>query len=399
MKISDFDYSLPECLIAQKPKKSREKSRFLIYDSKTDQISHQHFVDLIKHINHGDLIVVNNTKVFPVRLIGQKESGGKIEVLLLNQVGNNWKCLIGGKVKKGQEIVFDSHSERSEEFLSLSENSHSLLKSERPRSRRREILRHFIPQDDTKTIAKIISKNQKEAIIKFNNSGKKLLNIIEEIGKTPIPPYIIKKIKNQKSKIKINENYFRRQYQTVYAKNGFSSAAPTAGLHFSEAQVSGLKKQGIKFAEICLNVGLGTFAPIDQDNIKKGKLHFENFTVPYSTIKKIKETKKSGGKVIAVGTTTVRTLESIGTRLPKIKKFYSGKTDLFIRPGFQFKIVDELITNFHLPKSSLMMLVAAFIEHKTLKSNYGRKKLLELYETAVEEKYRFYSFGDAMMVK
>jgi len=352
MKINDFNYHLPKKLIAQGPVKSRDKSRFLIYDSKKDSIYHQRFFDLVNFVNPGDLIVINSTKVFPARLIGKKETGGKIELLLLNQVGKNWKVLIGGSIKKDQRIV-------------LGRDLNAL----------------------------ILDQKGKEKIAKFNKSGDNLLETINKIGKMPIPPYI----KNTK----LNESNLKKQYQTIYAKNGFSSAAPTAGMHFSREQVSGLKKKGIKFAEICLNIGLGTFAPISDQKIKNKKLHFENFSIPYYTIKKIIETRKNGGKIIAVGTTTVRALETLGTRLFKLKKPYSGSTNLFIQPGFIFKIVDELITNFHLPESSLMMLVAAFLENKSKssKSDYGRSKLLELYSNAIKNTYRFYSFGDAMMIK
>ncbi|MCX6812556.1 MAG: tRNA preQ1(34) S-adenosylmethionine ribosyltransferase-isomerase QueA [Candidatus Berkelbacteria bacterium] len=389
IKISDFDYNLPKELIAQVPVSPRDNSRLLVYESCDDEIADEKFFNLGNFLRAGDLVVVNNSKVMSARIFGAKLSGGKIEILLLEKVGDNWSALVGGKINVGEKIFLE------ENFF-----------------------------------ANINSKSGKEAVIKFNLSGEDFWQKINQIGIMPLPPYIEKKIKIQNSKIIIKEDFFRKEYQTVYAKNLGSAAAPTAGLHFTEELIKELESAGINFASVDLHVGLGTFLPIDEENIKSKKLHRENFSIPAETIAKIIETKKSGGRIIAVGTTTVRALESFWkdqklkikdqNDKSKIKKDFSGSTDIFIHPGFDFKIVDGLITNFHLPKSSLMMLVAAFIQYKVLGrhfergkrveesleisreqiigANFGRQKLLELYNLAIKNQYRFYSFGDAILI-
>lgn len=237
----------------------------------------------------------------------------------------------------------------------------------------------------------IIEKKDKEVHVKFNISGKNFWQVINKIGKTPIPPYI----KNTK----LSEKNLRQEYQTVFANNFGSAAAPTAGMHFSKSQIGDLGKAGVDIAYIDLNIGLGTFAPLTPENLLTKKLHSEKFQIPSSTIRKIIQTKKEGGRVIAVGTTTVRTLESAAKTIIKNEDKITniaGSTEIFVQPGFKFKIVDSLITNFHLPSSSLMMLVAALIQDKGI--NDGREKLLEIYKYAINKKYRFYSFGDAMLI-
>jgi S-adenosylmethionine:tRNA ribosyltransferase-isomerase len=345
-KIERYNYQLPEKLIANHPVEPRDASRLLFFDTKNQKIADKYFSDLIGILKKGDLIVTNNSKVFPARLLGHKNTGGKIEVLAIEKKDEEWKVLIGGKTNIGERIDFDSNF-----------------------------------------YCTVIEKNGKEAKVKFNLAGDSFWQAIVKNGHMPIPPYI--------KDSKLSEKDLRVEYQTVYAQNYGSAAAPTAGLHFTKNMIGDLEDIGIKFASIDLHVGLGTFAPLDEENIKTKKLHKENFSIPHSTVLEINKTKKTGGRIIAVGTTTVRALESA---TPEISSGgnYSGSTDIFIQPGDKFQMVDGLITNFHLPKSSLMMLVAAFIQNKGIED--GREKLLELYNHAIAKNYRFYSFGDAMLI-
>ncbi|MCX6810755.1 MAG: tRNA preQ1(34) S-adenosylmethionine ribosyltransferase-isomerase QueA [Candidatus Berkelbacteria bacterium] len=362
--IEKYNYYLPAELIASAPVNPRDTSRLLVFDNLSIKISDELFFNLGNFLKPGDLIIINNSKVMPARLFGKKETGGKVEVLLLEKVGKYWDVLIGGKVAVSDKIIFDDN-----------------------------------------LVAMVIGKDGKNGLLKFNLSGVDFWQEINRIGKTPIPPYI----KNSK----LSEPALKKEYQTVYAKNYGSAAAPTAGLHFTKKLIGDLESAGIEFASIDLHVGLGTFAPINDEDVKKKKLHSENFSIPCSTIEKILATKKSGGRIFAVGTTTVRTLESSAGKILSNKKNISGSTNIFIQPGDKFQIVDGLITNFHLPKSSLMMLVAAFIQSKTNASGCekssseffndttiidGREKLLQLYQIAIDKKYRFYSFGDAMLI-
>jgi len=341
IKIQKYNYLL------QTPANPRNASRLLVFDSKKNNTHHKHFFDIGAFLRPGDLLVTNNSKVFSARIFGQKTTGGRIEILLLEKNGNFWQALIGGKVKIGDKI-----------------------------------------QIDTNFFCQIIEKNEKTAKVKFNLQGKGFWRKINQLGHMPIPPYI----KNSN----LPEKTLRRQYQTVYAKEFGSAAAPTAGLHFTKKLIGDLRSAGVEFASVDLHVGLGTFAPINEENVTNKKLHSENFSVPYSTVQKILKTRKSGGQIIAVGTTTVRALESSSAKIFSAEKDISSSTNIFIQPGDKFKVVDGLITNFHLPESSLMMLVAAFIQHKGITD--GRKKLLELYSLAIDKKYRFYSFGDAMLI-
>ena len=348
--IDSYFYKLPEKLIASEPAKPRERSRLLVFNSAEDKIVDEVFFGLINFLKKGDLLVLNDSKVFPARIFGTKETGGKIEVLLLEDCGDSWLAMVGGKTKLGNKVLFQQNLE-----------------------------------------GQIIEKKDKEVHVKFNISGKNFWQVINKIGKTPIPPYI----KNTK----LSEKNLRQEYQTVFANNFGSAAAPTAGMHFSKSQIGDLGKAGVDIAYIDLNIGLGTFAPLTPENLLTKKLHSEKFQIPSSTIRKIIQTKKEGGRVIAVGTTTVRTLESAAKTIIKNEDKITniaGSTEIFVQPGFKFKIVDSLITNFHLPSSSLMMLVAALIQDKGI--NDGREKLLEIYKYAINKKYRFYSFGDAMLI-
>jgi len=337
MKLSDFDYYLPKALIAQKPVSPRDHSRLMVVDRQKKKIGHRHFSDLPDYLQPGDVLVLNDTKVFPARLIGRRqETGGKVEVFLLKPVsGNAWEALIGNRRKRiGQVIEF---------------------------------------QKDLN--CKIISQIDDSVwLVKFNKSGNSLEKLIDQIGLTPLPPYI-------------KAAGFKDRYQTVYAENRGSAAAPTAGFHFTKGLIGKLKKKGVQFEFVTLHVGLGTFEPVKENDVKKHKMHSEYALLNKATAGRLNQAKKEGRRIIAVGTTSVRTLESFNQR----GKFKVGRqwTDIFIYPGYKFKAVDAMITNFHLPKSTLLMLVMAF----------ARKELIiKAYRAAINKKYRFYSFGDAMLI-
>lgn len=334
MKLSDFDYYLPEELIAQTPADPRDSSRLMVLNRKEKTIEHRIFRDIVEYLKPGDLLVRNITKVIPARLYGVKETGARVEILLLEKISEGvWEALVkpGSKVKKGTKII-------------LSEGVEVICKD---------------------------YSQQGARILEFNCSDDKLF----ELGNAPLPPYI----KNQKVPFE--------RYQTVYSKETGSVAAPTAGLHFTEELLERLRNKGVEFADLILHVGLGTFRPVKVEDIREHKMHSERYYVPAETVKKIRETRKNKGRIIAVGTTSVRTLETIA-RLPN-QESYHGKTDIFIYPPFEFKLTDAIITNFHLPKSTLLMLVSAFA---------GKDFILEAYNTAVKMKYRFFSLGDACFI-
>lgn len=346
MKLSDFDYNLPKNLIAQEPKKKRDDSRLLILDKQSGEISHQFFYEIVKYLNPNDLLILNDTKVFPARLIGKKEiTHGKIELLLHRQIdGNLWEAL-GRNLKIGKRIIFDN----------------------------------------SKLEAVIEKKNDEIYEIRFNLSGKDLNSEIKKIGLTPIPPYIRGGVSNKLD---------RKNYQTVYAKNKGSVAAPTAGLHFTRDLIKKIKAKGVNVNFITLHVGLGTFAPIKATDVTMHKMHSEYFIIDRGLIKKILSTKKTGGRIIAAGTTTARVLETVFNSTNNYelttKNCVTGWTDIFIYPGYKFQCVDALITNFHLPKSTLLLLVSAFA---------GSENIKNAYKEAIAKNYRFYSYGDAMLIK
>ncbi|KAF2956998.1 tRNA preQ1(34) S-adenosylmethionine ribosyltransferase-isomerase QueA [Marinitoga sp. 38H-ov] len=337
-EVDDFDYNLPEEYIAQKPVEPRDSSKLMVLNRKEKSIEHKIFRDIIDYLYPGDLLVVNNTKVIPARLYGQKITGANVEVLLLEKTHeeNTWKALVkpGSKLKTGAEIKF-------------SENLFA------------KIIQH---NDDGSRIIKFFSKND-------------VWEEIERIGNMPLPPYIK------------NYNGPKDRYQTTYAKVHGAVAAPTAGLHFTKELLDKIKNKGIEFAEVTLHVGLGTFRPVKVDNIEDHEMHEEYYEVPEETVKKIREYKNNKGRIISVGTTVVRTLETIAN-LPE-ENSYIGTTNIFIYPPYEFKLIDALITNFHLPKSTLLMLVSAF---------GGYDYIMHAYNTAVKEKYRFFSFGDSMFI-
>ncbi len=337
---SEFYYNLPEELIAQTPIEPRNHSRLMKIDRKSGEIEHSRFYNLCNYLKKGDLLVLNNSRVLPARLYGVKEgTGAVVEFLLLEQKGDKlWEILVrpGKKAKPGSRFSFGDNR----------------LKAE---------------------ITEIVEGGNR--IAKFE-CEENFFTALEEIGQMPLPPYI---------KEKLND---RERYQTVYSKELGSAAAPTAGLHFTKEMLEGLKSMGVKLAYVTLHVGLGTFRPVKEDNVLEHKMHSEHYHLPKETADLIKQTKSEGGRVIAVGTTSCRTLESVGTFYNEIDE-HEGYTDIFIYPGYEFKVIDGLITNFHLPESTLIMLVSAFL---------GYDKTMDAYKTAVEEKYRFFSFGDAMII-
>jgi len=379
MKLLDFNYNLPKELIAQKPKIPRDHSRLLVLNKKTSKLEHKHFYNILEYLKKGDVLVLNNTKVFPARLLGKKvETGGKIEVLLL---------------KKTEKII--CHSDCNEKLL----KQKKIFKGFLPRTKRGRNDNYSIWEcliggkgrkenleiEFGKALKGIIIKNNLDGtwLIQFNKKDKEMMKVVEKIGHTPLPPYIKSEAKKDK-----------KTYQTVYADNKKvgSVAAPTAGFHFTPTIIKKIKKKGIQFEYITLHVGLGTFAPVKVKNIKKHKMHSEWIEVDKKTLKNIIKAKIEGRRIIAVGTTSVRTLESIfqknkilNLKINNFKKF----TNIFIYPGCKFKIVDAMITNFHLPKSTLLMLVSAFA---------GKKNIEKAYKTAINMKYRFYSYGDAMFL-
>ena len=338
LKKSDFFYDLPEELIAQTPAEPRDSSRLLVYDRASGKVEHKIFRDIKNYLRKGDVLVVNNTKVLPARLFAHTEHGGKVEVLLLKRLSAlRWEVLVkpGKKCRPGTVLTID-------EKLSL-------------------------------TVASVTESG--ERIVDFKCDGV-FEEALERVGSMPLPPYIHEKLKD------------KNRYQTVYAKTDGSAAAPTAGLHFTPQLLEEIKSMGVEVAEILLHVGLGTFRPVKEDAITDHKMHSEYYEVNERAADIISRAKREGRRVIAVGTTSVRTLESAAKDDGTIEPC-RGNTSIFIYPPYKFRCVDALITNFHLPESTLIMLVAAMV---------GREKILELYKTAVEEKYRFFSFGDCMFI-
>ena len=340
MKLEDFDYDLPEELIAQTPLKDRASSKLLVLNKDTGEISHHHFKNIIDYLEAGDALVINDTKVIPARLIGEKEeTKAVIEVLLLKNIDdNNWECLTkpAKRVKLGTIVSFGN----------------GLLK------------------------AKCIGIGA-EGIRTFELIYEGILyEILDKLGTMPLPPYIHEKLEDQ------------NRYQTVYAKEIGSAAAPTAGLHFTKELLEEIKKKGVRIAPVTLHVGLGTFRPVNVSKIEEHKMHSEYYSLSKETVDILNETRSNYKRIFVVGTTSVRVLETVMNKYGKLTPC-SGWTDIFIYPGYQFKIVDNLITNFHLPKSTLIMLISALA---------GRDKVLKAYYEAIENKYRFFSFGDSMLI-
>jgi len=342
MNKSDFFYHLPEELIAQHPLEPRDSSRMMVLSKENDNIQHKHFYDICDYFNAGDCLILNNTRVLPARIYGtKKETGAVVEFLLLKQIENDlWETLAGpGKrAKEGTEFIFGDGI--------LTAKVESVLENGN------RIVRFFYDKSDN------------------------IYNILDKIGQMPLPHYITEELED------------KERYQTVYSKELGSAAAPTAGLHFTEEILEKLKNKGVNIGYVTLHVGLGTFRPVKAEKIEDHQMHSEHYHLPKETADLINETKKNGGRVIAVGTTSCRTLESVGTFCGEIIED-DRNTDIFIYPGYKFKCIDGLLTNFHLPESTLIMLVCAF---------YGYDKTLTAYKTAVDEKYRFFSFGDCMLI-
>ena len=340
MKTSDFYYDLPKELIAQTPVEPRDSSRLLLLGRTSGKIEHKHFYDIIDSLNEGDCLIANDSRVLPARIYGIKEeTGASVEFLLLKQItGNRWEtlCKPGKKAKVGARFSFG---------------------------------------DGIMTAQVVEVKDDGNRVVDFD-CDENFFATLDKIGQMPLPPYITEQLEDKES------------YQTVYSHELGSAAAPTAGLHFTEELMDRIRAKGVKIAYVTLHVGLGTFRPVKVDDVTKHKMHSEHYEIPEETAKIINETKQNGGRVIAVGTTTCRTLESVATMYGEIKPCH-GFTDIFIYPGYTFKTIDGLITNFHLPESTLIMLVSAFA---------GYDNIMNAYKTAVEEKYRFFSFGDAMAI-
>lgn len=339
MNKTDFYFDLPERLIAQTPLEKRDTSRLLHLDKVTGEIEHRHFYDIKQYLRKGDCLVLNDSRVLPARLIGARPTGGSVELVLLKDLGDGcWECLSrpGRKTKPGQEIIF-GNGELTATVQSVTEGGNR--------------------------------------IVKFHFEGV-FLEVLERLGKMPLPPYIKEELKDSE------------RYQTVYSKELGSAAAPTAGLHFTKELLREIEEMGVKICFVTLHVGLGTFRPVKAENIEDHEMHSEFCMVPAQTAKTINETKRSGGRVIAVGTTSCRTLESFAKEDGTIEET-AAWTNIFIYPGYKFKCVDALITNFHLPESTLIMLVSALA---------GRESILHAYNVAVKEEYRFFSFGDAMFI-
>ena len=341
MNTSDFYYDLPAQLIAQTPIEPRNASRLMVLDRISGKIEHKIFSQLEEFLNEGDCLILNDTRVIPARIYGvKKETGAVVEFLLLNQNENNvWECLCkpGKRAKIGTEFVFGDGLVDCE-VVDIAEDG-----------------------------------NRK---IRFNCDSKEIYNILDKIGKMPLPPYITQELKNGE------------RYQTVYSRELGSAAAPTAGLHFTKEMLDDLKNKGINIGYVTLHVGLGTFRPVKVDDVTKHKMHTEHYHISKETADLINETKRNGKRVISVGTTSTRTLESVATKNGCICED-EDDTSIFIYPGYEFKCIDGLITNFHLPESTLIMLVSAFA---------GYDNTMNAYKTAVDEKYRFFSFGDAMLI-
>ena len=349
MHINDFDYNLPEGLIAQKPAEKRDISRLMVVNRDTGNITHEHFYDIVKHLRPTDCLVLNNSKVIPARLFGVKEgTGAKIEFLLIKRIKDDtWEAMVrpGKRLKVGERVSFSEEREFRAEVLDFGE-------------------------DGTR-------------IVKFHYEGI-FLELLEELGKMPLPPYIERDCTLED----------KDRYQTVYCQKEGSVAAPTAGLHFTEELLDEIKDMGVRIAYVTLHVGIGTFRPVKCENIEDHHMHFEEYTIDDINAAIVNDVIDDGGRIVSVGTTSTRTLESAAFFDEEKQRYYlkagNNSTGIFIYPGYEFKIVNSLITNFHLPKSTLLMLISAL---------YNREDILKAYKIAVDEKYRFFSYGDAMFIE
>ena len=341
LKTSDFYYDLPKELIAQTPIEPRDHSRMMVLSRKNNTIEHKHFYDFIDYLNSGDCLILNNTRVLPARMYGvKKDTGAIVEFLLLNNLGNDrWETITG----PGKRAKVDSEFSFGDGIL-------------------------------TCKVEEVLENGNR--IAKFSYDASNIYEVLDKVGEMPLPHYITEKLED------------KERYQTVYSKELGSAAAPTAGLHFTDEIMAKIQEKGIKIGYVTLHVGIGTFRPVKAENIEEHEMHSEHYHIPKETADLINDTKKNGGRVVAVGTTCCRTLESVMNSQGKMKEF-DDWTNIFIYPGYKFKCIDALLTNFHLPESTLIMLVSAL---------YDREKVLEAYNNAVQEKYRFFSFGDCMFI-
>ena len=340
MKVTEFDYELPEELIAQTPIKKRDESRLMVLNRKEQTIEHKIFKDIIDYLKPGDVLVRNNTKVIPARLYGKKETGAKVEFLLLNNIeGDIWESIVrpGNKLHVGAKVIFGD----------------GILEAE---------------------ILEVMPGGTRKVEFKYEGIFNEIL---DKIGLMPLPPYIHESLKE------------KDRYQTVYAKYNGSAAAPTAGLHFTPELLEKIQEKGVEIANVTLHVGIGTFRPVKEDTVEAHKMHSEHFYIKQEDVDKINKARQEGRRVIAVGTTSCRVLESIADENTGMVKPIEDDTEIFIYPGYKFKCIDGLITNFHLPQSTLLMLVSALA---------GKEYIMKAYNEAVKEKYRFFSFGDAMFI-
>ena len=341
MKVSDFNYELPESLIAQHPYDKRDEARLMVLDKTNENIEHKVFKDVIDYLNPGDCLVINNTKVIPARLYGKKDTGANVEFLLLKRLeGDIWESIVrpGSKLKTGAKVIFGD----------------GLLKA---------------------SVLEVLENGNRKVEFEYNGIFNEIL---DQIGLMPLPPYITEATREDNEK-----------YQTVYAKHDGSAAAPTAGLHFTEELLQKIKEKGIEVANVTLHVGIGTFRPVKVETVEEHEMHSEHYYIKKEDAEKINRAKQNGNRVIAVGTTSCRVLESVADDNGIVKEV-EGDTSIFIYPGYKFKCIDSLITNFHLPESTLIMLVSSLA---------GKDFIMRAYEEAVNEKYKFFSFGDAMIIK
>ncbi len=348
--LDSYNYILPKKLIAHKPTEKRDRSRLMVVDKNSFSIENRYFFEVDNFLNKNDMLILNNSKVIPAKLIGRRDSGAKVEILLSERISDNGWKVFGRRLKIGTLLKFEN----------------------------------------SKLELKVIGKERQDTMVKFNLEGKNFWQEIKNIGKTPLPPYISTSGKEE-------EEFHQKRYQTVFAQKNGSIAAPTAGLHFTKKLLTKLHQKGVKIGYVTLHVGAGTFLPIKDNDLNRHVMHFEQYEVSKKIIKEIIETKKKGGKVVAVGTTSTRVLETIFSRdnicdiiNDNTEETLAGRTNLFITEGYKFKIVSAMITNFHLPKTTLLVMVSAFAGHDLIKSAYHQ---------AIKKGYRFYSYGDAMLIK
>lgn len=371
MRIEDFDYELPEELIAQTPLEQRDSCRLMVLNRDRQTVEHRHFYDILDYVNPGDCLVMNDSRVIPARMYGIKEgTGAHIELLLIKRIdGNKWECMVrpGKRLHEGDTVRLAGRTETIPSGADKPESGYTLINGIE-----RDFLAHILGYHD---------KENGTRLVEFEFDGI-FMERLEEIGSMPLPPYITRPA----------EESDKEMYQTVYSKIDGSVAAPTAGLHFTRELLKAAEDKGVRMAYVTLHVGIGTFRPVKVDVIEEHKMHFEECSIDEANAEIINDTIKEGGRIISVGTTSTRTLESMAAEAEEGYRITAGhkSTGIFIYPGYKYKIVDALITNFHLPKSTLLMLVSAL---------YDREEILKAYKIAVDERYRFFSYGDAMLIE